>query len=188
MDEGPAVDAEMLYAGQHLELVRKGHWEFARRAQSRSVVGIVAVTDEDELLLVEQHRPPVGQSVIELPAGLVGDDVPDEDLLDATRRELEEETGYTAAEARVLCRVPSSAGLTDEIVTLVRASKLKQVSSGGGVDDEEITVHRVPVTEASAWLANRVTEDRLIDPRVFAALWWLKQEKQGLRTLSKGSK
>jgi len=169
-------EEEVLYRGNHIELVRNGKWEFARRANAKAVVGIVAVTEAGELLLVEQFRVPVGGPVIELPAGLVGDEAPAEDLLDAARRELEEETGYTAAQLSVLSRVPSSAGLTDETVTLVRASGLRSTGSGGGVADEEIQIHRMPVADVSAWLAARTAKGQLIDPRVFAALWWLERE------------
>jgi ADP-ribose pyrophosphatase len=169
---------KVLHRGRHVELVRDGKWEFARRVKGRAVVGMVAVTAAKELLLVEQHRSPVASPVIELPAGLVGDEVPNEDLADATRRELEEETGYTAEHVSILSRVPSSAGLTDEVVTLVRASGLRLVGSGGGVEDESIAVHRVPLTEVSEWLAARTAKGQLIDPRVFAALWWLAREEK----------
>jgi ADP-ribose pyrophosphatase len=166
-------DIKGLHRGQHLELVRQGTWEFVRRTQAKDVVGVVAVTDAGELLLVEQFRIPVGRPVIELPAGLVGDETPDEDLCDAARRELEEETGYTAAHLSILIKGPSSAGLSDEIVTLVKASGLHPIGSGGGVGDEEIVLHRVPMSEAPAWLAARVAEGKLIDHKVHAALWWL---------------
>lgn len=58
-----------LYQGRHLSLVARGHWEFATRAVRRPAVGIVAITDEGRVVLVEQLRPPVGERVIELPAG-----------------------------------------------------------------------------------------------------------------------
>ena len=74
------------------------------------MVAIIAVTDEDKLLLVEQHRPPVNQTVLELPAGLVGDlsDHPMEDLEQAAQRELLEETGYRAKRWREWITVASS--------------------------------------------------------------------------------
>lgn len=168
-------DMEGLHRGQHLELVRLGTWEFVRRTQAKDVVGIVAVTDQGELLLVEQFRIPVGRPVIELPAGLVGDETPDEDLCAAGKRELEEETGYTAANLKILIKGPSSAGMSDEIVTLVKASGLSPCGSGGGVGDEEILLHRVPVNEVAGWLAARAAEGKLIDHKVHAALWWLAQ-------------
>jgi ADP-ribose pyrophosphatase len=168
-------DIDTLHTGRHLELVRQGKWEFVRRTQAKAVVGIAAVTDSGELLLVEQSRIPVGHPVIELPAGLVGDETPDEDLRDAARRELEEETGFTAAHLSILAKGPSSAGLCNEIVTLVKASGLRSVGSGGGVGDEKILVFRVPLEEVATWLAARAAEGRLIDHKVYAALWWLKQ-------------
>jgi ADP-ribose pyrophosphatase len=49
------------------------------------------------------------------------------------------------------------------------------VGSGGGVGDEKILVFRVPLEEVATWLAARAAEGRLIDHKVYAALWWLKQ-------------
>lgn len=167
----------ILHAGRFLELVALGGWEFVRRRQASAVVGIVAVTPARELLLVEQARVPLGARVIELPAGLVGDERADEDLLDAANRELEEETGWRATRLRVLARGPSSAGLTSEVTTLVRADGLTRAGAGGGVAGEDITVHAVPLTQAPAWLAARAADGMLVDHKVHAALWWLAQER-----------
>src|SRR5688572_23754818 len=52
-------DIEIITKGKHLHLVRRGTWEFARRPNVCGIVGIVAVTDARELILVEQFRPPV---------------------------------------------------------------------------------------------------------------------------------
>ncbi|MEL6797861.1 MAG: DNA mismatch repair protein MutT, partial [Planctomycetota bacterium] len=60
--------------GRFLSLVSRNGWEFATRVNARGVVAVVATTEANELVLVEQFRPPVGRSVIEIPAGLVGDD------------------------------------------------------------------------------------------------------------------
>ena len=167
---------DILHAGRHLELVRDGHWEYARRRAASGVIGIVAITPANELLLVEQTRIPVGGAVIELPAGLVGDENIGEDLLVAANRELDEETGWSAAQLRVLARGPSSAGLCSEVVTLVRAEQLTRTSAGGGVPGEGITVHTIPLATVTAWLAARAATGQLIDHKIHAGLWWLTQE------------
>jgi len=166
---------EILHTGRHLELVKEGKWEFVRRHKASAVVAIIAVTPAEELLLVEQHRVPVGASVIELPAGLVGDEDAGEDLLIAANRELDEETGWTAKDLRIINRGPSSAGLTSEVVTMVHARNLTRTSAGGGVPGEGITVHAIKRAHIVAWLAERAKAGNLIDHKVFAGLWWLGQ-------------
>src|SRR5829696_410163 len=88
-----------VWAGRHLSVLARGTWEYASRNTRRPAVGIVAVTDDGKVLLVEQRRPPVNRNVIELPAGLAGDiaGAEHESLLEAAQRELLEETGYTAS-------------------------------------------------------------------------------------------
>jgi len=155
----------------------KDTWEYASRAGASGVVGIVAVTPENRLLLVEQYRPPVARRVIELPAGLAGDfaEARGESLELAAARELREETGYEPAKLRLLSVGPSSAGLTDETVALFVASNLRKVSDGGGDESEQITVHEVPLNEVAAWLAGKVKLGQLVDFKVFAGLWFLQQ-------------
>jgi ADP-ribose pyrophosphatase len=166
---------EILFAGKHLDLVKEGRWEFVRRRTASAVVVIIAVTPSDEVLLVEQHRIPVGAPVIELPAGLVGDEDAGEDILVAANRELDEETGWTARELRMLNRGPSSAGLSNEVVTMIHASTLTRTSAGGGVPGEGITVHAIPRSRVVAWLAEKARAGHLIDHKVYAGLWWLGQ-------------
>jgi ADP-ribose pyrophosphatase len=167
---------DILYTGRHLELVKDGRWEYVRRPNAKAIVAIIAVTPSDELLFIEQHRIPLGVPVIEFPAGLVGDEDADEDLLAAANRELDEETGWSARDLRVVSRGPSSAGLTNEIVTQVLARDLHRTSAGGGVPGENITVHTIARSRAVAWLAERAKHGQLIDHKVHAGLWWLAQE------------
>jgi ADP-ribose pyrophosphatase len=170
--------AEVLGRGQHLRLVRRGRWEYAERNHGSAVAVVIAITDDRRMVLVEQLRPPVGKPVVELPAGLVGDQpgAADEALLDGARRELLEETGYQAGAARVVMEGPSSAGLTSEVVTFVRARDLRRVGPGGGEGDEAITVHEVPLGEIDAWLAAAVRRGRLVDPKVYAALYLIRRD------------
>ena len=77
-----------------------------------------------------------------------------------------EETGYRADSLKAVFKGPISAGLSTEILTIVKAEKLQKVHEGGGVDGEDIQVHRVPVSEVKQWLLNTPV---MVDPKVFAA-------------------
>jgi ADP-ribose pyrophosphatase len=87
-----------LHTGEFLALIREGHWEYAHRVKATGSAIIVAVTDDQKLLLVEQYRIPLHARTIELPAGIIGDepDTRDEEHIEVARRELLEETGYAA--------------------------------------------------------------------------------------------
>lgn len=162
------------YHGRYLSLLERDGWEYAHRSNASGVVVIVAVTDAAELLLVEQFRKPVDTRVIELPAGLVGDQSdPDETMLNAARRELREETGYAAARMEILMACPSSAGLTDEVIHFVLATELERVGPGGGDASEDIEVLPVPLVEVDRWLADQQEAGKPMDPKIYAALYWL---------------
>lgn len=175
----PEPGERTLYDGKYIRLVQQGKWEFVRRCNTSGIVGIVAVTDDGKLLLVEQFRPPVGKIVIELPAGLAGDvaGAEGEDLADAARRELLEETGYSAREMRQVAAGPPSAGLSDEVITMFVARGLTKTGDGAGDGSEQITLHEVPVTEVAAFVERRAGEGRLVDLKVFAGLYFLRTER-----------
>jgi ADP-ribose pyrophosphatase len=166
------------YQGRFLNLVEKDNWEFATRSNAHAVVVIVALSEAGELVLVEQYRRPVDARVIELPAGLVGDQAgPDESILEAAGRELTEETGFKASELSLIMDCPSSAGMTDEVVSFVRARGLVRTGPGGGDASEDIEVHLVPLSEVDAWLEQRQGGGTPVDPKIFAALHWLGRER-----------
>lgn len=173
IDRQTSVDRSTLYEGRFLRLVQSHGWEFAERTNANGVVLIVPVTDQNELLLVEQYRRPVRRRCIELPAGLAGDE-PGQDqehLEEAVRRELLEETGFAAGRSMWLGRCASSAGLTNEMVDFFLAQDLRQESSGGGVAGEQIVVHRIPLAIVDAWLNERVQQGFLIAASLYAGLW-----------------
>lgn len=165
-------DPTTLHRGTHLTLVARGHWEYAVRTVATAAVGIVAVTPDDRLILIEQFRIPVGAKVIEIPAGLVGDtpDAAGEGLLVAAQRELLEETGYESDRWTQLAEGFSSPGLTDEAVTLFLAEDIRKTGIGGGDDSESIEVHEVPLDEVDAWLERRRQQGGKLDFKVWAGL------------------
>jgi len=163
------------FAGRYLSLLERDGWEFASRSNASSVVVLVAVTPTSEIVLVEQYRKPVEALVIELPAGLVGDLAdPDEPILEAAARELEEETGFAAAQMKVLMECPSSAGMSDEMVFFVLATGLTRVGPGGGDDSEDIEVHTVPLAGVDEWLIRQQSAGKPLDPKIYCALYWIR--------------
>lgn len=162
------------YRGRYLSLMERNGWEFVSRSNARKVVALVAVTEDKNIILVEQYRKPVGASVIEIPAGLVGDhDDPGESVLVAAARELEEETGYAAAKFEVLMECPSSAGMSDEIISFVIARGLSRTGPGGGDDSENIITHTVALEQVDDWLDRQRADGKMLDPKVYSALHWL---------------
>ena len=166
---------EVLYEGKFLTFKRKGAWEYVERRGVTGTVAILAVTENQELILVEQFRPPVDCRVIEIPSGLAGDTSSSEHetLARAASRELLEETGYEARSFEYLTEGPSSAGLSTEQITFFRAHGVKKVAEGGGDEAETITIHHVPLDQLTLWLDSKRQEGCLVDFKVFAALYFL---------------
>jgi ADP-ribose pyrophosphatase len=165
-----------LCVGQHLALRADGQWEFAERTRASGGVVILAFTERDELILIEQFRPPVQRHVISLPAGLTGDGGAAEEAAVSALRELEEETGYRAASVRQLAEGPSSPGLTTEIMTFFQAEGARKIE-GAVLDPEEgITLHLVPMAQLHGWLRARENEGMLVDYKIYAALYLARKD------------
>ncbi|MCB1207142.1 MAG: NUDIX hydrolase [Verrucomicrobiae bacterium] len=165
---------ETVHEGRFLSYRRTSRgWEYVSRTNAKGCVAILAETEDRRILLVEQMRPPVGRRVIELPAGLAGD-IPlqeDEPLLVAARRELKEETGYEAKHWIPLLEGTSSAGMTDELVTIYYATGLVRMTEGGGVHGEDIRLHHVHRDDVLQWCRDRESEGMRVDFKIFAALF-----------------
>jgi ADP-ribose pyrophosphatase len=175
------TETETLFNGRWLRLKRRGTWEFAERVNPGGAVIVVAVTEDDEVIFVEQYREPIQARTIEMPAGLIGDhdDFAHEGALETALRELEEEAGYRAQHVDFIMAGPSSAGMSTEQVAFVRATGLKRVSDGGGVASENIIVHRVPRADVAGWLARMMRDGFSIDPKLYAGLYFLERDTHG---------
>lgn len=171
---------ETVYEGKWLRLKKRGRWEFAERTNAGGMaVIIVAATPEGNLLFVEQDRIPVEGKTIEMPAGLVGDIDSAESIELAASRELLEETGWQASRIDLLMVGPTSSGMSNERVAFVRARGLVRLHAGGGDESEQIVVHEVPIAEAPAWLALKMTEGYQLDAKLWAGLWLLDRNPDG---------
>jgi ADP-ribose pyrophosphatase len=169
-----AEPVETLAEGRFLRLQKRGTWEYVTRIKANGAAFICAITDARAIVLVEQLRVPVGVNVIELPAGIIGDEVAfeHETFEAAASRELEEETGFRAGHIEKILTGPTAPGMSSEMLHLFRATQLVRVSDGGGVEGENITVHVVPLDRVSPWLKAQAAAGKLIEPRVYTGLWF----------------
>jgi ADP-ribose pyrophosphatase len=156
---------EVMWQGRFITAKRRGKWEYVSRARGIKAAVILAV-EGGHVLLVEQFRVPLGANCIELPAGLIGDNNEGEDVLTSAARELEEETGYRADSLEIVGEFFSSPGMVSESFTLVRASGLTKVGNGGGVDGENIIVHRIALTDLPAFVRQKRADGCVIDVKL----------------------
>jgi ADP-ribose pyrophosphatase len=165
---------------KYLRMIDRAGWYFVERPNSNGVVSIIPITPERRLLLVEQWRPPLARKVIEFPAGLIGDELGHEGEAPvlAARRELVEETGYEPHDLELVATTATSPGMANEMVHFVLAWNLERVGPGGGVGNERIIVHEIPMAEVRAWLQARAAEGLAVAAKVYAGLYFA-QERWG---------
>ena len=166
-DPDANLPEDIVWEGKFITAKVRGRWEYVGRARNIRAAAIIAI-DGDDVLLVEQYRIPLGKRSLEIPAGLIGDDdgAEGEAPETAAARELEEETGYVAERMENLGEYFSSPGMVSESFTLLRAHGLTKVSEGGGTDSEDITVHRVKLTELPQFVADWRAKGHAVDVRL----------------------
>ena len=125
---------------------------FANRA-----IGILALDEEDRVLLVGQHRYPLAVYTWEIPEGGGG---LDESPLEAARRELAEETGFRAGSWRELGRAALSNSVTDELAVFFIATELR-AGAAAPEGTEELQTRWVPFDEAVAMTLDGRIDDAL---------------------------
>lgn len=172
----PLQQSELRFKGMIWDIVSET-FEFGGQPLTRDIVdhpgavAVVAVNDRAEILLIRQYRRPVNRHLWELPAGLL--DVPGESKLDAAKRELLEETGYTAQNWSELQRFYTTPGGSREEITIFLAQVLSQVGSELVLTGEEAEIiHEwVPLqTAIDAVLANDLMSPSLVVGVLSAAL------------------
>lgn len=164
-------EERIVWQGKFVTAKVRGKWEYVGRARGIRAAVILAVDEDDHVILVEQYRVPLGKVCVELPAGLIGDGEDAGELAElAGARELEEETGYRAERMETIGEFYSSPGMVSESFTLLRAHGLSKIGPGGGTPGENITVHRVPLAGLEAFIAERRALGDAIDVKMLTLL------------------
>ncbi|MBU6348237.1 MAG: NUDIX hydrolase [Actinomycetales bacterium] len=171
-----SIKSETVFSGRIWD-VREDTFQFGDQQLVRDyivhpgAVGVIALNDLGQLLLVQQYRRSLGKMMWEPPAGLL--DVAGEDPLDAAKRELQEETGYLASDWRVLFDFAPSAGGSNELIRCYLATGLELHEEGrpqATGEEENMEVQWVPVGEVMQAIQAGTISNSLLITGTFALL------------------
>lgn len=133
-------------------------------------VNVLALTPDHRLVLVNQFRYGIAAFSWEIPGGMID---PGEDPVAAGLRELQEETGYVGASARLLGSVNPNPAIMNNRCHLVFVESAARTGKPEWDDDEEIEVTTLPVDEVYAWArSGRITHSLVLNALLlFAPVW-----------------
>lgn len=132
---------------------------------------VIAMLDENTIVLERQYRYPLNRHFIELPAGKIDTG---EDPLDTAKRELREECGYAATQWHHLTTLHPAIGYANERIELYLALGLSQVGHQRD-EDELIEVLHVSLAEALQW----VRDGRITEAKAVTGLLWAEKIQSG---------
>ncbi len=168
MAEEKTLSSKLVYDGRAVKLrvdtvQTPGGRETTREIVEHSdCVAIIAIDNDDNVLLVNQFRKPVEKELLEIPAGGID---PGEDAESTVRREMQEETGYAPRNVKCLGGFYSAPGYCTEYLYLYLVSDLAP-SQLFAEDTAGIEVVRVPIGD----IPNLITSGKICDAKSIAGL------------------
>ncbi|MFE8702594.1 NUDIX hydrolase [Cytobacillus sp. FJAT-54145] len=134
-------------------------------------VAVLAITDENKIVMVEQYRKALEKMIIEIPAGKLEKG---EEPASTARRELEEETGYDCEKLEWLISFYTSPGFADEIIHLYVAKGLFKKENAASLDEDEfVNVMEITLEKAQEYLR----EQRIYDAKTAYAIQYLQLQE-----------
>ena len=168
MNQEQTVSSKTIYHGRIINLrldtvvTTNGSEAIREIVEHGNCIAVVAVDEEDRVLLVRQFREAIGKTSLEIPAGGIESE---EDSAQAMQRELREETGYQANHVRKVGGFYSSPGYSTEYLYLYMATGLKKAPLYAE-DTAGIELVRVPVQQ----IPNLITSGEISDAKSVAGL------------------
>ncbi|MDP3843981.1 MAG: NUDIX hydrolase [Oxalobacteraceae bacterium] len=167
------VESKLAFDGNFLkvqaDIVRLPDGKITSREYIRhpGAVVILPLFEDNSVLLERQFRYPLNHVFIEFPAGKID---PDEDSLATAKRELQEETGYTATDWKFVCTIHNAIAYSDEYLDIFVARGLKPGISE--LDDGEfLETFRASMSDVLAW----VRDGKITDVKTVIGVFWLEK-------------
>lgn len=172
------ISGEDIYSGIFLKMKRDkvslpdGDEAVREYLTHPGAVAIVAILDDGRVLMERQYRYPIAKTCIEIPAGKLD---PSEDHLSCAKRELEEETGYTAKKWSYIRRIHPVISYSTEFIDIYLAENL--VAGKSHLDQEEfLDVFAASLDQLIAWVEN----GEITDVKTTISAYWLDRYRRGL--------
>ncbi len=149
------VSSELVYDGDYLKLMHdkvslpNGQTSFREYFKHPGAVMIMPLFDNGDVLLERQYRYPLKQVFVEFPAGKKD---AGEDPLTTAKRELREETGYTAERYTHITDIHNALAYSDEVIHFYLAQGLTQAGEQELDDNEFVQLMRIPLSELMGWV------------------------------------
>jgi len=161
MDNYDILESNKVFKGIILDvyhdkiLLPNGRQAMREIVRKKSATAIVAVSNDDKILLVKQHRPAINEFMLEVPAGIFDEG---ESAEQCGLRELEEETGFVAGKMTFLTKMYASVGFCDELVHIYLAEDL--IAGKQNFDEDEfLTVEEYALEDAIKMIFNGEIKD-----------------------------
>lgn len=171
--EEKTLKSELLYEGNILNLrrdlvtIKNGGTSYREIIEHREAAVMIPVTDEGKIVLVEQFRKALERAVLEVPAGKLE---PGEAPIDAARRELREETGYSAASIEYMITYYPTVAYCQEKLYLFLCKNLTPGETDFD-ESESIEIHEYDLPT----LKNMIMSGRIQDAKTIIAVLMLEQ-------------
>jgi ADP-ribose pyrophosphatase len=177
--EEKTIHSEKIFSGKvislFLEDVELPNGKISKREiiKHPGAVAIIALTDENKIIMVEQYRKALERTIVEIPAGKIEKgEQPDV----CARRELEEETGYECESLELLISFYTAPGFADEIIHVYIAKGLVKKENSAPLDEDEfVNLEELTLEEA----IQAIKDQKIYDAKTVFAVQYL-QLKEAL--------
>ena len=167
------VSSDLIYTGKNIQLrvdtveVPNKGYQKREIIEHKGAVAIVAITDDNKIILVRQYRKAIEDVLFELPAGKIEIG---ENPLDCAIRELKEETGYSAERLKLIHKYYTTPGFSNQLVFIYLAKGLIP-GTQKLEEDEFLEVHEIDLDEAY----KMVYENEICDSKTVIGLLLTKE-------------
>lgn len=161
----------LIHEGKFLNFRSVNEYEYVERKNRQDVVFIVAITENDELVMILNTRPPLGRPSLEFPAGLIDKG---EHFTTAGVRELKEETGYGGELYETFDAAASLGGLTNEMVYSTMFRNATKISEQDLDENEQIKIVLIPISELFNTIKDYNARNEIVSAKVVAFAQGLK--------------